>query len=331
MKIKSYLLLFAVLAAALFTGCINSPLPVYYNITMSDDGNGTAAATVGGNAATSSEAGETVTITATPDSGYLFAGWTVLSGGVSLASITASPTTFVMPDTDVEIRADFVVEYAPTIYYFTESNDANSGFYSVAANNVQGGTRLGGVTTDVQCMEYIDGTLYGITYSSSSVTNDLITVDPANGAITVVEAGIAADGIGMAVNPLTGKVYVSTWDSKFGTIDLATGAYTNIATWAEKFTIAIDNDGICYAQAIPSASNAKFGIVDLETGAFTQLTTRPNTVAYVQNMGVDRQTNELYWIERNSTVNRLNKVDKTSGESTALGLFPRSIQSIAIF
>ncbi|MBR3177242.1 InlB B-repeat-containing protein [Candidatus Saccharibacteria bacterium] len=52
--------------------------------------------------------GQTVTISATPTSGYKFSSWTVNSGGASLASTTSSSTSFTMPDANVTITANGV-------------------------------------------------------------------------------------------------------------------------------------------------------------------------------------------------------------------------------
>jgi len=69
--------------------------PVFYTVTLSDDGNG---ATSGGGAF---PAGSTVTVTATPDAGYQFANWT--DGSVVS---TANPYSFTL-NRDVSLRANF--------------------------------------------------------------------------------------------------------------------------------------------------------------------------------------------------------------------------------
>ena len=68
-----------------------------------------AAASPGTASADKSEAaeGETITLTATPTAGFVFTGWTVTGGNVTLNSTTASPATFTMPDGDVSITANF--------------------------------------------------------------------------------------------------------------------------------------------------------------------------------------------------------------------------------
>ncbi len=78
-----------------------------YGITCTNDGNGSASATVDDVNVTEAEKDKTVTITATPNSGYEFSSWEVVSGGVTLADSSAATTTFTMPEEAVEIRANF--------------------------------------------------------------------------------------------------------------------------------------------------------------------------------------------------------------------------------
>ncbi|MGN1179792.1 MAG: hypothetical protein ACI4SD_01160 [Suilimivivens sp.] len=68
-----------------------------YNITVSDDGNGTASAD-----RTDAEAGTEITLMPNANSGYHFKEWQVISGGV-----TISDNKFVMPEGSVEIKAAF--------------------------------------------------------------------------------------------------------------------------------------------------------------------------------------------------------------------------------
>lgn len=74
-----------------------------YDITMIDDGNGTASC-----ALNSTAAGTKVTITASPKNGYKFSKWTVVKGNVTLVNAGAASTTFTMPKEDVSIKANFV-------------------------------------------------------------------------------------------------------------------------------------------------------------------------------------------------------------------------------
>jgi formylglycine-generating enzyme required for sulfatase activity len=74
-----------------------------YSITASGNEHGSAVADV-----ETAKAGETVTLTATPDNGYVFKQWTVESGNVTFEDITVNPATFTMPAEAVGIKAEFI-------------------------------------------------------------------------------------------------------------------------------------------------------------------------------------------------------------------------------
>ena len=76
--------------------------PITRTVTVTSDGNGTATAS-----AASGIIGDTVTLSATPDDGYRFKEWQVISGGVTIEN-----NTFVIGTADVEIKAVF--EAVPT-------------------------------------------------------------------------------------------------------------------------------------------------------------------------------------------------------------------------
>ncbi|MBO4637451.1 MAG: DUF4214 domain-containing protein, partial [Clostridiales bacterium] len=70
-----------------------------FNVNVTSSGHGTASASVA-----SAAQGTAVTLTATPDSGYRFASWEVISGGV-----TVNNNSFTIGNSDVQIRANFEV------------------------------------------------------------------------------------------------------------------------------------------------------------------------------------------------------------------------------
>ena len=76
-----------------------------YNVTVNSTAGGTATADK-----TTAAEGETVTLTATPNSGYHFAGWNVVSG-----TVTIQDKQFIMPANDVDIQAIFARNTSPTI------------------------------------------------------------------------------------------------------------------------------------------------------------------------------------------------------------------------
>ena len=91
--------------------------PTTYTVTVSNDGNGTGTATP-----STAAAGMTITLTATPNKGYHFKEWQVISGGV-----TIKDDKFTMPDNNVEVKAIFEEDTppAPTEHTVTVTSDGN--------------------------------------------------------------------------------------------------------------------------------------------------------------------------------------------------------------
>ena len=91
--------------------------PTTYTVTVSNDGNGTASASHA-----KAAAGTEIILTATPNTGYHFKEWQVINGGV-----TIKDDKFLMPDTNVEIKAIFEEDAppAPTEFTITVKTDEN--------------------------------------------------------------------------------------------------------------------------------------------------------------------------------------------------------------
>ena len=84
--------------------------PTTYTVTVSNDGNGTGTATP-----STAAAGTMISLTATPNKGYHFKEWQVISGGV-----TIKDDKFLMPNDNVEVKAIFEKDVpAPTEYTIT--------------------------------------------------------------------------------------------------------------------------------------------------------------------------------------------------------------------
>ena len=90
--------------------------PTTYAVTVSNDGNGTGTATP-----SAAAAGTEITLAATPNKGYHFKEWQVISGGV-----TIKDDKFTMPDGNVEVKAVFEEDVpAPTEFTITVKTDGN--------------------------------------------------------------------------------------------------------------------------------------------------------------------------------------------------------------
>ena len=90
--------------------------PTTYTVTVGNDGNGTGTASP-----STAAAGTTITLTATPNKGYHFKEWQVMSGGV-----TIKDNKFTMPNDNVEVKAVFEEDVpAPTEFTITMKTDGN--------------------------------------------------------------------------------------------------------------------------------------------------------------------------------------------------------------
>ena len=83
--------------------------PTEYTITVTTEGNGTASASHA-----KATAGSEITLTATPNKGYHFKEWQVISGGV-----TIKDDKFTMPSANVEVKAIFEKDAPPAPTEFT--------------------------------------------------------------------------------------------------------------------------------------------------------------------------------------------------------------------
>ena len=93
-----------------------------YEITVQTDGHGTASAS-----STTAKAGEQITLTATPNSGYRFAGWTSSNGG-SFADASSASTTFTMPDRNVTVTANWKKKSSGgSVFFWDLKFDTNGG------------------------------------------------------------------------------------------------------------------------------------------------------------------------------------------------------------
>ncbi|WP_417113854.1 InlB B-repeat-containing protein [Hominenteromicrobium sp.] len=94
-----------------------------YAVTVRDDGHGTGSADPA-----SATAGTEITLTATPNAGYHFKEWQVMSGDV-----TVRDDKFTMPSGNVEIKAIFEEDASPTPTEYTVAFDGNDGTPSVGS------------------------------------------------------------------------------------------------------------------------------------------------------------------------------------------------------
>ncbi|WP_417078508.1 InlB B-repeat-containing protein [Hominenteromicrobium sp.] len=100
-----------------------TPTPTEYTVTVKTDGNGTASASHA-----KAVVGTEITLTATPNAGYHFKEWQVMSGDV-----TVRDDKFIMPGSDVEVKVIFEEDAPPTPTEYTVTFDGNDGTPSVGS------------------------------------------------------------------------------------------------------------------------------------------------------------------------------------------------------
>ena len=107
--------------------------PTTYTVTISIDGNGSGTASP-----SAAVVGTEITLTATPNTGYRFKEWEVISGGVVITN-----NKFTMPDGNVEVKAIFEKDAppAPTEYTVTVTSGGN-GTASVSHAKAVVGTEI---------------------------------------------------------------------------------------------------------------------------------------------------------------------------------------------
>ena len=99
---------------------ITKAAPAEFTISVKTDGNGTASASLA-KAAANTE----ITLSATPNEGYRFKEWEVISGGVTIVE-----DKFIMPDSEVEIKAVFEEDEPPTSADPAKPNISVTGTYT---------------------------------------------------------------------------------------------------------------------------------------------------------------------------------------------------------
>jgi len=225
------------------------------------------------------------------------------------------------------------------LLYTTDHSDR--GFYATTVGQPAGAHhKIGAIPVSYQAMEIVDGVIYVVTYDETN-GNTFGIYDYLTGVFTQIAGGGGVpDAISMAWNPVDNEVYVTQWSDdasgSFGKIDLVTGAFTSLGTVPGNFYITIDNDGVCYGIGDKGSSNPSvFGTINLTNGDFTQIASG-DPMNWIQDMSVDRKTNEIYHIHRGSVAgvprpNTFRKMDKTNGTYTFMGAFDKNVESFVIF
>ena len=105
-----------------------------YSIIIADDENGTVTAS-----AAQAEEGATVTLTATPKSGYKFDRWNVTAGG---AAVAVNNNSFTMPASNVIVQAVFTKTIPVTTEYSIAIAKSSNGTVTASASKAEAGVKV---------------------------------------------------------------------------------------------------------------------------------------------------------------------------------------------
>lgn len=169
--------------------------------------------------------GATVLIQAnTPAAGSVFSKWTTESQGVSLASVSTTPTTFTMPANNVTITAEFTAGTAPATGSGSNNNNGNTG---------NGSTRVDITKPGISNKDLATANVNG------STDNFVVKITETDEATRAVQAALT-NKYGSLENILYYAMDISLYDST-GTVKI-----TNTAGLSVDITIPIPDALVAY-------------------------------------------------------------------------------------
>ncbi|MGI6688104.1 MAG: Ig-like domain-containing protein [Christensenellales bacterium] len=197
-----------------------------------------------------------VTITANTPSGQRFIGWTVVSGGASLADASAATTTFTMPASDVEITANFEnipvtgVTLTPPTLTLTVGGAATLQATVAPPNAANQNVTW---SSDKPAIAAVDN---GVV-TAVSVGTATITVTTAEGShqatCTVTVNPVAVTGV--KLNKASTALVVGGTETLYATVEPATATNRNVTWSSDKPAIAtVDNGGKVTAVGVGQAT-----------------------------------------------------------------------------
>ncbi|TAE53121.1 MAG: hypothetical protein EAZ89_07735, partial [Bacteroidetes bacterium] len=185
---------------------------------------------------------------------------------------------------------------------------------------------------------FADDDAFGVIFALDATNSQLVAIDTATGATTVIGATISQPNhtwTGLGYDPVSASMYgVSTSGTAatLYTIDLGTGAATvvapisgsNIPIW-----LAIDTAGLAYVMDI--GTDALYSL-SLNTGAATLIGSIGFNAGFAQDADFDPETNTLYLAAFNvGTGNaELRKANVATGSTTLVGEFT-GLDEVAAF
>ena len=166
--------------------------PTTYTITVITDGNGSGTASP-----SAAVFGTEITLTATPNTGYQFKEWEVISGGVTITN-----NKFTMPDSNVEVKAIFEEDAppAPTEYTVIVTSGGN-GMASASHAKAVFGTEITLTATPDTGYQFKE---WEVISGGVTITNNKFTMPDSNVEVKAIFAMISQQTTPDPVNENTG-------------------------------------------------------------------------------------------------------------------------------
>ncbi len=200
----------------------STPAKAYrVNVASNNDNYGTVSST-----ASSLDANETATITATPKPGYEFTSWAVEGTGAELSSTTTNPTTLTIGTSDATVTATFsAVALGVTL------NEASNGSYTVSV--------AGGAATDENTTATIGQTitLSGTPAAASFTEVSWNVKDANNNNVTVTNNQFTMPGSAVTISPVFSKpvmIKVTVGGGKAATVTGTVGGTADVSLQSDK-------------------------------------------------------------------------------------------------
>lgn len=162
-----------------------------YTVTVSNDGNGTASADV-----TSATEGTVVTLTNTPNDGYTFKEWQVVSGNITIAD-----NKFTMPASNVEVKAVFEASSGGGVATAEISGSSElklslprtytATFKDASGNEVTDVACTWNVISDYTVEQSVNGNQIELLYEDDTAIGDSFLLDVLVGGTVLAEKEIA--------------------------------------------------------------------------------------------------------------------------------------------
>ncbi|MCI8668677.1 MAG: LPXTG cell wall anchor domain-containing protein [Lachnospiraceae bacterium] len=205
-----------------------TPTPTKYNVKVENHGNGMASASL-----SRAIAGTTITLAATPDAGYRFKEWQVVSGGVVI-----SGNTFTMPTNDVIVKAIFESDggtTSPTHTHnwntaaWTQTDTLHWHECTAAGCDITDDSKKNGYGVHVydnDTDEYCNTCNYKRTVTPPSTQEYAVTVQINGKGTASASPDFAAQGetITLTATPDTGY-YFSKWEVVYGDVSISGNSF----------------------------------------------------------------------------------------------------------